>query len=151
MCHTPSPPHSYQYCIEMLHGSGRHPERSYKREYGQFSKLRSSCVAIVTPCPPPPPAGSDFADGESWGYRKFYQLSKLVSHLPPTPCVADPTAPPLSPRSRRMASSGTTPWSSGSASGLRPTTRSARTSLRKCSAVPLPLPVLCSSEVPLPC
>ena len=23
-------------------------------------------------------AASDFADGESWGYRKFYELSKLV-------------------------------------------------------------------------
>lgn len=25
------------------------------------------------------PTVSDFADGESWGYRKFYELSKLVS------------------------------------------------------------------------
>lgn len=26
-----------------------------------------------------PPLASEFADGESWGYRKYYELSRLVS------------------------------------------------------------------------
>jgi hypothetical protein len=47
----------YQYCIEMLYScSNKHPSRNYKKEYV-----------------------SDFEDGESWGYRKFYELAKLVS------------------------------------------------------------------------
>jgi hypothetical protein len=47
----------YQYCIEMLYNcSNKHPSRNYKKEYV-----------------------SDFEDGESWGYRKFYELAKLES------------------------------------------------------------------------
>jgi len=46
---------SYQYCVEMLYnGNNRSPHKNYMREYA-----------------------SDFADGESWGYRKFYELSRL--------------------------------------------------------------------------
>ena len=65
----------------LYNGSTRYPHKNYKREYGErlvtiallvfavknVSRVNTVCLAA-----------SDFADGESWGYRKFYELSKLV-------------------------------------------------------------------------
>lgn len=46
---------TYQYYIEMLFQcSNKFPQKNYKREYA-----------------------SDFSDGESWGYKKYYELAKL--------------------------------------------------------------------------
>ena len=79
----------YQYCIEMLYNcSNKHPSRNYKKEYSMshmqsaghctflYNHIMSALNAIIHYNYS---AASDFADGESWGYRRFYELAKLVS------------------------------------------------------------------------
>ena len=58
--------------------STRYPHNNYKREYG---KLPPSFYTRWTSVPTLYSA-SDFAEGESWGYGRFYELSKLVSKHP---------------------------------------------------------------------
>ena len=118
---------------------------------GVWSVQLASSLGYTPVCgcsePAPCPTGSDFADGDCWGYRRFYRLSKLVSRLLfPVPSFSL-TFPPLRPLSMRMDSFARTPWFSGSAFGLRPTTRSAKISLCKCSTLLLTFstPLYCGS------
>ena len=68
---------SYQYCIEILYNcSLRYPHNNYKREYGESYAVEFIYrVALMVNSFS---AASDFAEGESWGYRKFLELVKLV-------------------------------------------------------------------------
>ena len=67
----------YQYSIEMLYNCGnKHPHKNYRREYGKlYSTIlcASSLLFLVTLL------ASEFANGECWGYKKYYELSRLVS------------------------------------------------------------------------
>ena len=65
----------YQYSIEMLYNCGnKHPHKNYRREYGKLSN-NFVCFDLTLSHL----LASEFANGECWGYKKYYELSRLVS------------------------------------------------------------------------
>ena len=59
----------------LFNASEKYPHKNFQKEYGKLktcSQVHHLTITFVA-------SESDFSDGESWGYRKFYDLSKLAS------------------------------------------------------------------------